>query len=316
MTMKKISIVVPMYNEEKVIPLFFAEINRVLLSLPQYQFELVVVNDGSKDQTLSLLKAQQTKQANLIIVNLSRNFGHEPAVAAGIKIATGDAIIPMDADLQDPPFLISQLLKQFEDGFEVVNAKRKGRHEDTFFKRFSAIKFYQFIAKLSGKIKIPQNVGHFRLISRRVADEVNRLSERNRVFRIEVPFVGFKTTEVLFDRPKRAAGETHYNLQSMMKLAVDAIASTTSVPLVWPVQVFLGVSTLFAVSIFAQMLTAIFFSIETNFHLIWLVTNIITLMFVLLFFVLSILSLYLSRVFIETQNRPFYVIDQVITGRP
>jgi dolichol-phosphate mannosyltransferase len=316
MTMKKISIVVPMYNEEKVIPLFFAEINRVLLSLPQYQFELVVVNDGSKDQTLSLLKAQQTKQANLIIVNLSRNFGHEPAVAAGIKIATGDAIIPMDADLQDPPFLISQLLKQFEDGFEVVNAKRKGRHEDTFFKRFSAIKFYQFIAKLSGKIKIPQNVGHFRLISRRVADEVNRLSERNRVFRIEVPFVGFKTTEVLFDRPKRAAGETHYNLQSMMKLAVDAIASTTSVPLVWPVQVFLGVSTLFAVSIFAQMLTAIFFSIETNFHLIWLVTNLITLMFVLLFFVLSILSLYLSRVFIETQNRPFYVIDQVITGRP
>jgi dolichol-phosphate mannosyltransferase len=314
--MKKISIVVPMYNEEKVIPLFFAEINRVLSTLPQYQFELVVVNDGSKDQTLSLLKAQQTKQPQLIIVNLSRNFGHEPAVAAGIKTATGDAIIPMDADLQDPPMLISQLLKQFESGFEVVNAKRKGRHEDTFFKRFSAIKFYQFIAKLSGKIKIPQNVGHFRLISRRVADEVNRLSERNRVFRIEVPFVGFKTTEVLFDRPKRAAGETHYNLQSMMKLAVDAIASTTSVPLVWPVQIFLAVGTLFAISVIGQMLIAIFLPIEATIHLIWLATNIIVLMFMLLFFILSILSLYLSRVFIETQNRPFYVIDQVISGRP
>ena len=314
--MKKISIVVPMYNEEKVIPLFFAEINRVLSTLPQYQFELVVVNDGSKDQTLSLLKAQQTKQPQLIIVNLSRNFGHEPAVAAGIKTATGDAIIPMDADLQDPPMLISELLKQFENGFEVVNAKRKGRHEDTFFKRFSAIKFYQFIAKLSGKIKIPQNVGHFRLISRRVADEVNRLSERNRVFRIEVPFVGFKTTEVLFDRPKRAAGETHYNLQSMMKLAVDAIASTTSVPLVWPVQVFLAVGTLFAISVIGQMLIAIFLPVEATIHLIWLATNIIVLMFVLLFFILSILSLYLSRVFIETQNRPFYVIDQVISGRP
>jgi dolichol-phosphate mannosyltransferase len=314
--MKKISIVVPMYNEEKVIPLFFAEINRVLSTLPQYQFELVVVNDGSKDQTLSLLKAQQTKQPQLIIVNLSRNFGHEPAVAAGIKTATGDAIIPMDADLQDPPMLISQLLKQFESGFEVVNAKRKGRHEDTFFKRFSAIKFYQFIAKLSGKIKIPQNVGHFRLISRRVADEVNRLSERNRVFRIEVPFVGFKTTEVLFDRPKRAAGETHYNLQSMMKLAVDAIASTTSVPLVWPVQIFLAVGTLFAISVIGQMLIAIFLPIEATIQLIWLATNIIVLMFVLLFFILSILSLYLSRVFIETQNRPFYVIDQVISGRP
>ena len=314
--MKKISIVVPMYNEEKVIPLFFAEINRVLSTLSQYQFELVVVNDGSKDQTLSLLKAQQTKQPQLIIVNLSRNFGHEPAVAAGIKTATGDAIIPMDADLQDPPMLISQLLKQFESGFEVVNAKRKGRHEDTFFKRFSAIKFYQFIAKLSGKIKIPQNVGHFRLISRRVADEVNRLSERNRVFRIEVPFVGFKTTEVLFDRPKRAAGETHYNLQSMMKLAVDAIASTTSVPLVWPVQIFLAVGTLFAISVIGQMLIAIFLPIEATIQLIWLATNIIVLMFVLLFFILSILSLYLSRVFIETQNRPFYVIDQVISGRP
>jgi len=314
--MKKISIVVPMYNEEKVIPLFFAEINRVLSTLPQYQFELVVVNDGSKDQTLSLLKAQQSKQPQLIIVNLSRNFGHEPAVAAGIKTATGDAIIPMDADLQDPPMLISELLKQFENGFEVVNAKRKGRHEDTFFKRFSAIKFYQFIAKLSGKIKIPQNVGHFRLISRRVADEVNRLSERNRVFRIEVPFVGFKTTEVLFDRPKRAAGETHYNLQSMMKLAVDAIASTTSVPLVWPVQVFLAVGTLFAISVIGQMLIAIFLPLEATIHLIWLATNIIVLMFVLLFFILSILSLYLSRVFIETQNRPFYVIDQVISGRP
>ena len=316
MTMKKISIVVPMYNEEKVIPLFFAEINKVLATLPQYQFELVVVNDGSKDQTLSLLKAQQKNQSNLMIVNLSRNFGHEPAVAAGIKTATGDAIIPMDADLQDPPSLIGSLLKQFEDGFEVVNAKRKGRHEDTFFKRFSAIKFYQFIAKLSGKIKIPQNVGHFRLISRRVADEVNRLSERNRVFRIEVPFVGFKTTEVLFDRPKRAAGETHYNLQSMMKLAVDAIASTTSVPLVWPVQVFFAVGTLFAISVIGQLSLLIFLPMEPTIHLIWLATNIIVLMFVLLFFILSILSLYLSRVFIETQNRPFYVIDQVISGRP
>jgi dolichol-phosphate mannosyltransferase len=316
MTMKKISIVVPMYNEEKVIPLFFAEINKVLATLPDYQFELVVVNDGSKDQTLTLLKAQQAKQSNLLIVNLSRNFGHEPAVAAGIKTATGNAIIPMDADLQDPPMLIAALLQQFEHGFEVVNAKRKGRHEDTFFKRFSAIKFYQFIAKLSGKIKIPQNVGHFRLISRRVADEVNRLSERNRVFRIEVPFVGFKTTEVLFDRPKRAAGVTHYNLQSMMKLAVDAIASTTSVPLVWPVHVFLGVSILFGLSVFAQILTGIFFTVEATMYLIWLVTNIIILMFVLMFFVLSILSLYLSRVFIETQNRPFYLIDEVITGRP
>ncbi|MFZ9139139.1 MAG: glycosyltransferase family 2 protein [Bacilli bacterium] len=313
--MKLISIVVPMYNEEKVVPLFFAEINKIVKQIHQYQFEIVVVNDGSKDQTLNLLKAQQRLQNNLIIVNLSRNFGHEPAVAAGIKTAKGDAIIPMDADLQDPPALIQSLLSKFEEGFEVVNAKRKGRHEDTFFKRFSAIKFYQFVAKLSGKIKIPQNVGHFRLISRRVADEVNRLSERNRVFRIEVPFVGFKTTEVLFDRPKRAAGETHYNLKSMLKLAVDAIASTTSVPLVWPIQIFIGVGVTLGLSVFLQIVLYFSIVISENIMLTWILGNVILFMFTLLFFVLSILSLYLSRIFIETQNRPFYIIDEVISGR-
>jgi dolichol-phosphate mannosyltransferase len=304
-----------MYNEEKVVPLFFADINKVLEKIKNYQFEIVVVNDGSKDQTLALLKAQQKLQTNLVIVNLSRNFGHEPAVAAGIKTAKGDAIIPMDADLQDPPALIQSLLSKFEEGFEVVNAKRKGRHEDTFFKRFSAIKFYQFVAKLSGKIKIPQNVGHFRLISRRVADEVNRLSERNRVFRIEVPFVGFKTTEVLFDRPKRVAGETHYNLKSMLKLAVDAIASTTSVPLVWPVQIFIVVSFTFALSTVLQIVSIFFITFSETIIFTWLLANLILLLFTLLFFVLSILSLYLSRVFIETQNRPFYIIDEVIVGR-
>jgi polyisoprenyl-phosphate glycosyltransferase len=304
-----------MYNEEKVIPLFFAEINRVLNSLTQYVFEIVVINDGSKDQTLALLQQQQTMQKNLVIVNLSRNFGHEPAVAAGIKVATGDALIPMDADLQDPPALIETLLKKFEEGFEVVNAKRKGRHEDTFFKRYSAIKFYQFIAKLSGKIKIPQNVGHFRLISRRVADEVNRLSERNRVLRIEVPFVGFKTTEVLFDRPKRAAGETHYNLKSMLKLAVDAITSTTSVPLIWPIQVFIFTGIIFGLSVATQLILFFTISLPDIVHLFWLLANIITFFFTLLFFVFAIISLYLSRVFIETQNRPFFVIDQVYPAK-
>lgn len=309
--MKKISIVVPMYNEEKVVSLFFAAINPILANLPQYQFEIVVVNDGSKDQTLPLLLTQQKQQSNLVIVNLSRNFGHEPAVAAGIKTATGDAIIPMDADLQDPPSLIGALLEKFEAGFEVVNAKRKGRHEDTFFKRFSAIKFYQFVAKLSGKIKIPQNVGHFRLISRRVADEVNRLSERNRVFRIEVPFVGFKTTEVLFDRPKRVAGETHYNLKSMLKLAVDAITSTTSVPLIWPIQIFILTTVLFGLSVVAQVTVFVAFSLPELAHYIWLLANLIALLFVMLFFVLAVMSLYISRIFIETQNRPFFVIDHV-----
>ena len=300
-----------MYNEEKVVDLFFSAIDRVLSTITTYTFELVVVNDGSRDQTLQLLLAQQQQRPNLKIVNLSRNFGHEPAVAAGIKTATGDAIIPMDADLQDPPELISELLAQFEQGFDVVNAKRKTRHEDTFLKRFTAIQFYRFIARLSGKVKIPHNVGHYRLISRRVADEVIRLSERNRVFRIEVPFVGFKTTEVLFDRPKRIAGQTHYNFKSMVKLAIDSITSTTSVPLIWPTYVAIFWEVVVGLSIIAQVVLFFLIQLDPIVHIIWLVGNVIGIAFILLFYVLAIMSLYISRVFIETQNRPFFVIDHV-----
>lgn len=300
-----------MYNEEKVVDLFFSAIDRVLSTITTYTFELVVVNDGSRDQTLQLLLAQQQQRPNLKIVNLSRNFGHEPAVAAGIKTATGDAIIPMDADLQDPPELISELLAQFEQGFDVVNAKRKTRHEDTFLKRFTAIQFYRFIARLSGKVKIPHNVGHYRLISRRVADEVIRLSERNRVFRIEVPFVGFKTTEVLFDRPKRIAGQTHYNFKSMVKLAIDSITSTTSVPLIWPTYVAIFWEVIVGLSIIAQAVLFFLIQLDPIVHIIWLVGNVIGIAFILLFYVLAIMSLYISRVFIETQNRPFFVIDHV-----
>lgn len=300
-----------MYNEEKVVDLFFSAIDRVLSTITTYTFELVVVNDGSRDQTLQLLLAQQQQRPNLKIVNLSRNFGHEPAVAAGIKTATGDAIIPMDADLQDPPELISELLAQFEQGFDVVNAKRKTRHEDTFLKRFTAIQFYRFIARLSGKVKIPHNVGHYRLISRRVADEVIRLSERNRVFRIEVPFVGFKTTEVLFDRPKRIAGQTHYNFKSMVKLAIDSITSTTSVPLIWPTYVAIFWEVIVGLSIIAQVVLFFLIQLDPIVHIIWLVGNVIGIAFILLFYVLAIMALYISRVFIETQNRPFFVIDHV-----
>ena len=300
-----------MYNEEKVVKIFFSTINDVIASIHDYQFELIVVNDGSKDQTLTLLYDQFKIQSNLVVVNLSRNFGHEPAVAAGIKVAKGDAIIPMDADLQDPPSLIKELLKKFEEGFDVVNAKRKSRHEDSFFKRFSAIKFYQFIAKLSGKVKIPQNVGHFRLISRRVANEVIALSERNRVFRIQVPYIGFKTTEVFFDRPKRAAGETHYNLKSMLKLAVDSIASTTSVPLVWPLTVAIIMGFISTLSILSQITLLIVLSLDMYVQLLWLVTNVFLMILTILFFMLAIMSLYISRVFIETQNRPFFVIESI-----
>ena len=315
--MKLISIVVPMYNEAPVVALFFNRVNEVLSSIEGYRFEIVAVNDGSKDDTLALLKQQQETQDNLVVVSLSRNFGHEPAVAAGLKVASGDAVIPMDADLQDPPELIKQFLEKFEEGYEVVNAKRASRLDDSFMKRTTAKYFYALIGKISGKVKIPNNVGHFRLISRRVCDEINALSEKNRVFRIEVPYIGHKTTEVLFKRPKRIGGVSHYNYKSMFKLAFDAIAASTSTPLHWPMKFTVAFTFLFGLSWATQLvlfilgITSVMTPLANDAHYTWLIVNLVGFLFLVIMFFLSIMSLYLARVFIETQNRPFFVIDDV-----
>jgi len=306
-----------MYNESPVVAIFFERVNEVLATIKGYRFEIVVVNDGSKDDTLALLREQQQKQANLIVVNLSRNFGHEPAVCAGLSVAKGDAVIPMDADLQDPPEVIKLLLERFEDGYDVVNAKRSSRMDDSFMKRTTAKIFYDLIGKISGKVKIPHNVGHFRLISRRVCDQINKLSEKNRVFRIEVPYVGYKTTEVLFKRPKRAGGVSHYNYKSMFKLAGDAIAASTSAPLNWPIKFTLGSFLVTGLSAFVQLLlfilgaTNVITPTTESWQQTWLLINIGLFLFTIVMFFLSIMALYLARVFIETQNRPFFVIDKV-----
>jgi len=315
--MKLISIVVPMYNESPVVAIFFERVNEVLASIKGYRFEIVAVNDGSKDDTLALLRDQQTKQDNLVVVALSRNFGHEPAVCAGLAVAKGDAVIPMDADLQDPPEVIKLLLERYEEGYDVVNAKRSSRQDDSFMKRTTAKLFYNLIGKISGKVRIPHNVGHFRLISRRVLDEVNQLSEKNRVFRIEVPFVGFKTTEVLFKRPKRAGGVSHYNYKSMFKLAGDAIAASTSAPLNWPLKFTIAFSFVLSLSIMTQLIlfilgiTNAMAPLGSAYHQPWLIINFIGWCFAVIMFFISIMALYLARVFIETQNRPFFVIDKV-----
>lgn len=308
---KLISIVVPMYNEQPMVPYFLTEIAKVIASNKEYDFEVVAVNDGSKDETLTLLYEAQTTYKFLRVVNLSRNFGHEPAVAAGIKVAKGVAIIPLDADLQDPPEVISAMLKQFELGYDVVNARRASRKEDKFIKRYTAGKFYKVIDKMSGKVRVPQNVGHYRLISRRVADHVNALTESTRVFRVQVPYVGFKTCEVAFVRPERSHGETHYNMKSMIDLALNAIVSTTTAPLRF---IFKSAVWLFILTMLSGVTELIFYLALRNIfvnHTIWLLANIGALLTVFLLANLSILALYIEKTFIEAQNRPFYVIESV-----
>ena len=198
--MEKLSLVVAMYNEEAMASYFLEVLSATLDEISDFEKEIIIVNDGSSDKTLEILRAAQQKYKDLKIVSLSRNFGHEAAIAAGLNIASGDAIIPLDGDLQDPPYLIPLMLEKYREGYDVVNAKRAKRKGDTLFKKWTASAFYKLIDSLSGKVKVPQNVGHYRLISRRVLNEVIKLNDYVRVFRVEVPFVGFRVKHTIISK--------------------------------------------------------------------------------------------------------------------
>lgn len=313
--MKKLSLIVPMYNEEEMIPLFFEKIMEVLSQINDYSKEIVCVNDGSKDRTLALLKEYKKKYKELHIVSFSRNFGHEAAVAAGFKCCEGDVAIVMDADLQDPPEVIFDLLKEYKKGYKVVNAKRVDRKSDSFIKRTTANLYYKLISKLSGKIKVPENVGNYRLMDREVIDKINSLSEKNRVFRVLVPYAGYKTSTVEFVRAKRPKGETHYNYKSMFKLAGDSIVSSSVSPLKIPLKLGLF---FFFTSILGLVVDLILYLVKINVNNFMTSFYFSTLTIILvIFFSLSIILLmlgimceYLARMMIESQNRPMYIIEE------
>lgn len=310
--MKKISIVVPMYNEEEMIPLFFETANNVIKNLDnKYKVSFTCVDDGSKDRTLDLLKKQRKIQSNIRIISFSRNFGHEAAVCAGLKQSNGDIIIVMDADLQDPPEVILQLIKKYEEGYDVVNAKRINREKDLFLKKITAEGFYSIINKLSTKNKIPSNVGNFRLMTRKVVDYINELTESNRVFRVEVPYVGFPTAEVEFARPERIKGKTHYNYKSMFRLAGDSIISNSIEPLRWVL--LLGIGFL----IISIILFIIFLILKLTKVLgtLGIVLSTISIWGSIILICIGIVGNYVGRTLIETQKRPLYYIKEEIEDK-
>lgn len=315
--MKKISLVVPMYNEEEMIPLFFEKMNSVLSLIGNYKFEYVLVNDGSKDRTLELLKEQKKVQKNIKIVSFSRNFGHEAAVCAGFANADGDAVIVMDADLQDPPEIIELMLEKYEQGYKVVNGKRVDRKKDSFLKRTTAAMFYKVIKKLSGKIKVPENVGNYRLLDKEVVDHLNALPEKNRVFRVQVPYLGFKTCEVEFVRPERPKGETHYNYKSMFKLAIDSITSSSVAPLIWPslfgIAGCCGFGLLFVIDLIlyiVQLCNISFIPQVDTLGILILISVFLGVSIILVF--LGMIGIYLSKITTESQDRPVYIIEELI----
>lgn len=313
--MKKLSLIVPMYNEEEMIPLFFEKIYEVLNQVTSYSKEIVCVNDGSRDNTLKLLKEIKETNDDLHIVSFSRNFGHEAAVAAGFKCAKGDVMIVMDADLQDPPEVILKLLEEYEKGYLVVNAKRVDRKSDSFLKRTTALMYYKLIAKLSGKIKVPENVGNYRLMDRKVVDVINSLPEKNRVFRVLVPYAGFKTSTVEFVRAPRPKGTTHYNYKSMFKLAGDSVVSSSVSPLRWSLKWSLAIGFISCLGLVADLVLHILNQTLDNFltNFDFGVLTIILCIFLslaIILLALGIIGEYLSRIMIESQNRPMFIIDE------
>lgn len=309
--MNKISVVIPMYYEEEVAHLCYDRVSTVLKSLSdKYEYEIIFVNDGSKDKTLKILKDIANNDKCVKVISFSRNFGHQAAVTAGIKYITGDAIVIMDADLQDPPELIPEMLKLWEEGNEVIYGKRKTRKGESAFKLLTAKMFYTFLNSMS-EVEIPKNTGDFRLVDRKVIDVINSLPEHNKFLRGLFNWVGFEQKAFLYDRPKRELGATKYPFKKMFKLASDGILSFSTKPM--KIVGELGViSILFSIAVLIYSLCS-YLGQWNNLTPGWT-----SIMVCITFFAgvqllsLWVLSEYISRIYDESKGRPEYIIKEKI----
>lgn len=308
--MKKLSIVIPMYYEEEVVNECYTRLEKVVTNLEGYEYEIIFVNDGSKDKTLELLTEIAKENKNVKIVSFARNFGHQAAVTAGLKEVTGDVILIIDADLQDPPELIPDMLKLWEEGNEVIYGERKSREGESKFKLFTASMFYKTLNALSD-VEIPKNTGDFRLVDRKVVDKINAMPEHNKFLRGLFSWVGYKQYAFKYERKERFAGETKYPLKKMLKLAADGIIGFSTKPL--KLLGGLGI-----ISICISFLILIYALLSFIFSWNNLAEGWTSLMVAITFFagvqLLSvwILSEYIGRIYDETKKRPEYVIDKKI----
>jgi len=299
------SIVVPCYNEEDVINIFLENIVPVLKQLKK-SYEIVFVNDGSRDNTLEILKEKAKERDDVRVISLSRNFGKEAALSAGLDMAKGEVVVPIDVDLQDPPELILDFVKKYEEGYDIVVGKRADRTTDTNAKRISAELFYKMHNKISD-IEIPHNVGDYRLMSRRVVEELKKLPETQRFMKGIFAWLGFKTAIVEYKRDERAAGNTSFNGWKLWNFALDGITSFSTAPLrIW---LYIGMFLAFISFLYGSwiILKTLIFGVDSPGY-----ASMIT---VLLFLGgiqlmgIGILGEYIGRIYIESKNRPVYIIE-------
>jgi dolichol-phosphate mannosyltransferase len=305
-----ISLVVPVYNEVESIHHFHARATAALRAIPGTRYELIYVDDGSLDGSFDILCEFADADPCTHVVKFSRNFGHQVAITAGLDAARGDVVVFIDADLQDPPELIGALVAKWREGHDVVYARRTRRKGETRLKLFTAAAFYRSLRALTN-VDIPPDVGDFRLISRRVADELRAMREKDRFVRGLVSWVGFRQTSVMYERDERFAGETKYPYRKMIKFALDGITSFSTAPLKlasWLGYISSMLGFLYLASVFVQKILG--HTVEG-----WA-----TIMVALLFFggvqliCLGILGEYVGRIFTEIKPRPVYIVEQSIGG--
>jgi polyisoprenyl-phosphate glycosyltransferase len=307
-----ISVVVPLYNEAATVGQLVERIGGVVDRLsPAYDHEIVLVNDGSADGTLGAIRREMERRAHVVLVNLSRNFGHQLAASAGLEVAAGDAVILMDGDLQDPPELIEAFVDRWREGYDVVYAVRRTRQGESGFKLFTARLFYRIIKRLT-KVAIPVDAGDFRLMSRRVVDALRRMPERNRFLRGMVSWVGFNQTAVEYDRDVRHAGSTKYPLTKMLRFAMDGITSFSDVPL--RLASYFGFTVSAVAFVYALLVIGFkLFSLKPPAYTPGWASTIVAVLFLggVQLMSLGILGEYLGRVYDEVKGRPLYLIREI-----
>ena len=306
-----VSYVLPVYNEQDGIAAFHGELTAALAGRPDLDFELVYVNDGSADGSLALLKGLAERDARVRVVDFARNFGHQIAITAGLDVARGDAVIVMDTDLQDPPRVSLELVDAWRGGAEIVHARRRSRR-DTVFKRTTAHLYYR-VLRSSTEVDIPLDTGDFRLLDRRVADELRKYREKSRFVRGIVASMGYRQAEVAFDRDERFAGETKYPLRKMAKLAIDGMTSFSTAPL--------KMITRLGFVVLALSVVGIVYALAMKFFRPDITVSGWTMLMVVVLFLggvqmlsLGVIGTYVGRIYSEAQGRPLYLVREVIGG--
>ncbi len=303
---KLITILVPAFNEEAVLNMLYERLQKLMDSIIDYDFEVLFINDGSTDNTLNLMKNLRNIDNRICYLNLSRNYGKEIAMIAGLDYSKGDAVIIIDADLQDPPELIPEMIKYWEQGYDDVYAKRKSRKGETWLKKFTSKMYYKALQSVT-KIKIQKDTGDFRLLDRRCVEALKQIRESQRYTKGLFSWIGYNKKEILYERDPRAAGKTKWNYKKLIDLSIDGLTSFTTAPLRWSALIGLLVSFAGFIYMLVIIIKTLIYGIDVPGYASIMVITLFLGGIQLIF--LGIIGEYLGRAFYETKNRPIYFVD-------